>query len=175
MSIHFSSKSDLWSSPEWVFQFASSRWGPFSIDLCASVDNTKCAKFYSVEDDSLAQDWSNEIGWMNHPYSRQSGGAYEWLGKAKKAATNGSATIVCLTPARPDTRAWQEHVMDADEVIFIASRLKFGAATNPAPFPSALVAYLPKRSWPGPNNTTYTLRSTARPVFSVIERVRARA
>lgn len=169
MSIHFRSDSDDWSTPDWVFRFAEQKYGPFTIDLCASAENAKCPRYYDIEADALKQDWGDETGLLNHPYSRKSGGAYVWLGKAREASQRG-ATIVCITPARPETRAWIEHVRHASEVIFIGGRLKFGDATEPAPFPSALVIFAPPVTCPGPAGITYVMDATSKPAFSYLIR-----
>lgn len=53
----------------------------------------------------------------------------------------GECVIVCLLPARTDTRWWQEYVMRASEIRFISGRLRFGDAENSAPFPSAVAIF----------------------------------
>ena len=57
--------------------------------------------------------------------------------KANNAAKQG-ATVVCLVPARTDTKWWHEYAIQ-HEVRFIRGRLKFGDAKNSAPFPSAVI------------------------------------
>jgi hypothetical protein len=49
----------------------------------------------------------------------------------------GGGAIVCLVPARTDTRWWHESVIQ-HQVQFIRGRLRFGGQ-GPAPFPSAFV------------------------------------
>ena len=39
----------------------------FTLDPCATVQNKKCKKFFTKEEDGLKQDWSKEIVFMNHP------------------------------------------------------------------------------------------------------------
>ena len=46
-----------------------------------------------------------------------------------------------LLPSRTDTRWFHEHGLKADEIRFIRGRLKFGDATNSAPFPSVVLVY----------------------------------
>jgi FPC/CPF motif-containing protein YcgG len=77
---------------------------------------------------------------MNPPYGK---GIYEWVNKACQSAKDNSATVVCLLPARTDTKWWHEFCLNA-EVYFIKGRLKFGDATNSAPFPSAIVIFRPQ-------------------------------
>jgi hypothetical protein len=76
---------------------------------------------------------------MNPPYGRE---MPKWIRKAHKAALNG-ATVVCLLPARTDTRVWHEHVMEAHEIRFVRGRLKFEGHVKDAPFPSAVVIFRP--------------------------------
>lgn len=75
---------------------------------------------------------------MNPPYGRQIG---NWVKKARDAATQGKATVVCLLPARTDTAWWHDYVMKADEIRLIRGRLKFGDGKGSAPFPSAVVVF----------------------------------
>jgi site-specific DNA-methyltransferase (adenine-specific) len=71
---------------------------------------------------------------MNPPYGREIG---KWMQKAYEAA-QGGATVVCLVPARTDTRWWHEYAIK-HEVRFIRGRLKFNEGKGNAPFPSAVV------------------------------------
>lgn len=57
--------------------------------------------------------------------------------KADESA-KGGATVVCLVPARTDTKWWHEYAIKY-EVRFIRGRLKFGNSKNSAPFPSAII------------------------------------
>jgi len=75
---------------------------------------------------------------MNPPYGREIG---IWMKKAYESSLLG-AKVVCLVPARTDTRWWHEYAMKG-EIEFIKGRLKFGDAKNSAPFPSAVVVFNP--------------------------------
>ena len=75
---------------------------------------------------------------MNPPYGRKIG---IWVKKAKDAARQGKATVVCLLPARTDTAWWHDYVMRANEIRLIRGRLKFGDGKGSAPFPSAVVIF----------------------------------
>ena len=107
----------------------------FELDVCADDDNAKCKKYFTKRDDGLSQEWSG-VCWMNPPYGREIG---LWMRKAYESSLSG-ATVVCLVPARTDTAWWHNYAMKG-EIEFIRGRLKFGNATNSAPFPSAVVVY----------------------------------
>jgi len=131
MKVHFSSETDLWATPMSFFKKYDDLYG-FELDVCASVDNAKCKKFFTKEDDGLKQEWTG-VCWMNPPYGREIG---LWM----KKAWESKATVVCLVPARTDTKWWHDYAMKG-EIEFIRGRLKFGNAKNSAPFPSAVVVY----------------------------------
>lgn len=76
---------------------------------------------------------------MNPPYGR---GIDKWVAKAFKSAKENKATVVCLVPARVDTRWWHDFCAKG-EVYFVKGRLKFSDNKNSAPFPSAVVVFRP--------------------------------
>ena len=135
MSVHFSSKSNEWSTPQYFFDELNTRYN-FTCDLAATAENTKCDLFLS---DSLVADWNKIPGWLwlNPPYGRELGA---WVEKAYRENTLG-AKIVMLIPARTDTKYWHEYIFNKAEVVFLKGRLKFGDRENSAPFPSALIIY----------------------------------
>jgi len=132
----YSSKSDEWETPQWLFDALHAAFR-FDLDVCASADNAKCPRFFTKADDGLAQTWTGTC-WMNPPYGRQIG---PWVEKACRSGCAGT-TVVCLVPARTDTRWWQDWCMQG-EIFFLRGRLKFGGAKQSAPFPSAVVVFRP--------------------------------
>ena len=134
MNVHFSSKTDLWYTPQDFFKKYDDVY-KFETDVCATDDNAKCAKYYTEEMDGLSQEWRG-VCWMNPPYGRTIG---NWMKKAYESSLEG-ATVVCLVPARTDTNWWHDYAMKGD-IEFIKGRLKFGGSKNSAPFPSAVVVF----------------------------------
>lgn len=134
-SVHFSSKTDLWATPQSFFDALNVEFG-FTLDVCALDHNAKCDRYYTPADDGLTQQWQG-VCWMNPPYGREIG---QWVRKAFESAADG-ATVVCLLPARTDTAWWHTWVVRAKEIRFIRGRLKFGNCKNSAPFPSAVVVF----------------------------------
>lgn len=134
MNVHFSSKTDLWYTPQDFFKKYDDVY-KFETDVCATDDNAKCAKYYTEEMDGLSQEWRG-VCWMNPPYGRT---ISKWMKKAYESSLEG-ATVVCLVPARTDTGWWHNYAMKGD-IEFIKGRLKFGGSKNSAPFPSAVVVF----------------------------------
>ena len=137
MDVHFSSKTDLWYTPQDFYDKLNQKYA-FQVDVCATPENAKCPVYYTEETDGLAQVWPPVACWMNPPYGRTIG---KWMKKAYEASLYG-ATVVCLVPARTDTKWWHDYAMKG-EIEFIKGRLKFGGSENPAPFPSAVVVFRP--------------------------------
>lgn len=135
MDVHFSSKTPEWSTPQDLFDKLHRVW-EFTLDVCATAENAKVLYFYDKADDGLKQSWKGHVCWMNPPYGREIG---KWMRKAFQESLRG-AVVVCLVPARTDTVWWHDYVMKGD-VTFLKGRLKFGGATNSAPFPSAIVIF----------------------------------
>lgn len=138
MSVHFSSKTDLWYTPDDFYQKYNSVYN-FSLDVCATVENAKCDRFFTESEDGLKQQWEGVV-WMNPPYGRT---IKNWMQKAYESSLEG-ATVVCLVPSRTDTQWWHEYAMKGD-IEFIRGRLKFGGSKNSAPFPSAVVVFKSKK------------------------------
>ena len=134
MSIHFSSASNEWATPQDFFNKLNEEFN-FTLDPCATHENHKCAKYYTQEDDGLAQSWDNEIIFCNPPYGRQ---IKNWVKKASEAM---GGVVVLLIPARTDTTYFHDYIYNKSEIRFIRGRLKFGGHKNAAPFPSMVVVY----------------------------------
>lgn len=133
-NVHFLSKSDNWATPQDLFDSLNSEF-QFTVDVCASSDNTKCPIFFSKEIDGLSQTWTG-VCWMNPPYGRE---ISKWMQKAYESSKTG-ATVVCLVPSRTDTKWWHSFAIHG-EIRFLKGRLKFGGHSNSAPFPSAIVIF----------------------------------
>ena len=137
MDVHYSSKSNEWATPQYLFDKLNSEFN-FTLDPCATKENAKFDKYYTVEDDGLIQDWSNDVVFMNPPYGRD---IKHWIKKAYEEHMKG-ATVVCLIPSRTDTTYWHDYIFGkASDIRFLRGRLKFGDSKNSAPFPSAIVVY----------------------------------
>lgn len=135
--VMFSSKNSDWTTPQDLYDALDAEHG-FTLDPCATNESAKCEKYFTPEDDGLNQDWTGHTVFMNPPYGRE---IKHWLQKAWQASQKGNTTVVCLIPARTDTKYWHDYCMKANEIYFVKGRLKFGDATAGAPFPSAIIVF----------------------------------
>ncbi|MCB2189314.1 MAG: phage N-6-adenine-methyltransferase [Deltaproteobacteria bacterium] len=136
-----SKPSDRWGTPLALFQYLDAVFR-FELDVCALPGESLCPRAFTPEDDGLAQPWSGRI-WMNPPYSPL-GAIVPWVRKAAETAQAGKGLVMALLPARTDAGWWQDWVAPHADIRFLRGRLKFGGASNNAPFPSALALYWPR-------------------------------
>lgn len=134
---HCSSKSVEWSTPQKFFDKYDAKYG-FTLDVCANSENAKCLIYFGIKVNGLNQKWGKNICWMNPPYGLT---IIQWMRKAYVSSLQG-AIVVCLVPARTDTKWWHCYAMKG-QIEFIRGRLKFGNHSSPALFPSAVVVFSP--------------------------------
>lgn len=142
-------KTVEWETPQKLFDELNDEFG-FTLDVCATSENAKCNKFFTKEQNGLAQDWSNDICWCNPPYGRE---IADWMKKGFWSWKKG-ATVVLLVPARTDTKWFHDYAIHGD-VRFIKGRVKFGDGKVGAPFPNIIVIFKGRKT-----NGTDTRRST---------------
>ncbi len=132
----FSSNSDEWATPEDFFNMINQEFH-FNLDPCATSENHKCEKFFTMEQNGLNMDWGGYRVFCNPPYSNVA----EWVAKCYEEGCKENTLVCMLIPARTDTRYFHDYILNRSEVRFIKGRLKFGQSKNPAPFPSMLVVF----------------------------------
>jgi len=136
-NIHYSSKSNEWETPKKFYEELDAEFN-FTLDPCATDDNHKCAKYYTAQQDGLAQSWDNDRVFCNPPYGRVIG---HWV----KKASESKGLVVMLLPARTDTRYFHEYIYHRAEIRFLKGRLHFNDAPAGAPFPSMVVVFRPTK------------------------------
>jgi phage N-6-adenine-methyltransferase len=129
-----SQNSQTWSTPPNIFHDLNREFN-FTTDVCALPENAKCDRYFTPDQNGLAQQWEGAC-WMNPPYGRE---IKAWMRKAYESSLSG-ATVVCLVPSRTCSAWWHDYAMKG-EIRFLRGRVRFiGAAFN-APFPSAIVVF----------------------------------
>jgi phage N-6-adenine-methyltransferase len=153
-SVLMSSATDEWETPQAFFDELDREFH-FACDVAASWENRKHENYFGPDQpkpfsDALTVGWELSGGacWMNPPYSR--GLQAKFIRKAAQERLRGVLTVALL-PARTDTRVFHSELYDAEkwqpregiEIRLLKGRLKFGGATNSAPFPSMIVVFRP--------------------------------
>ncbi len=86
--IFFSSNSDEWATPADLFNELNKEFS-FTLDPCATDQNHKCKKYFTIEDDGLSKSWQNEIVFCNPPYSK----IKIWVEKCAKEARQTARSL----------------------------------------------------------------------------------
>ncbi len=127
-----------WPTPKDYFASLHAEFR-FTIDACASAANAKLLRFWDEGNEGLMQSWAGERVFMNPPYGRQ---LPKWVAKAWNESPVAEI-IVALIPARVDTSYWHDYIFGHAEIRFLRGRLRFEGAANVAPFPVAVVIWMP--------------------------------
>lgn len=134
-----------WRTPDEVYLPLDAEFG-FTLDPCATPESAKCARYFTEEQDGLAQDWCEAAvgGWvfMNCPYGAE---IYPWTKKARETAAAGTG-VVGLLPASTDLAWWHDDVVGHAEVRYIRGRVRFltdGPYRASGFFPSVIVIWRP--------------------------------
>lgn len=133
-TVHFSANDQTWQTPRQLFNDVQEKYS-LNLDVAASAFNTMLPRYYTIEQDGLAQSWRGERVWCNPPYGKGMGA---WI---KKLAEEDTEIAVGFIPARTDTRWFHEYVLYRAEINFIKGRVKFVGARSNAPFPSMICVW----------------------------------
>ncbi len=100
----------------------------FTIDVAASRDNALLPRYFTAEDDGLAQSWFGERVWCNPPYSS----IEPWVAKAWDEQCDAEL-VVMLLPANRTEQGWWQRLVEPHlrrrnpwfHVEFLPGRLRF--------------------------------------------------
>ena len=143
-----------WETPQELFDLLHAEFG-FTLDPCATPENAKCPRYFTREQDGLAQSWAGERVFLNPPYGSE---APLWVEKAVTECRTAGALVVCLIVPRTDTRWWHEHCAHAAEIRLLKGRVRFRKPGNPADRPqdpSAVVVFDPDAPPGRPTRLTF--------------------
>ena len=134
-----SSNSVEYETPDELFKKLNDEH-KFDLDVCATKENAKCKKYFTIKEDGLKQKWHG-VCFMNPPYNRK---IKYWIEKAYNEMYEHKVKTVALIPARTDTQYWHDYIFLKTGIQFLKGRLKFknsNGVNNAAPFPSAIVIF----------------------------------
>lgn len=151
-------------TPDEFFNGVQDLVGKFDLDVCASIENTKCENFYNRRDNGLIRFWNANNIWCNPPYSNPK----KWFEKAiRELDENRCKKVVFLIHLDTSTKYFHEYILErASEIYFVKGRLHFeGPHTNgPSPRPSVVVVLTrngfrnPKKVFAGMNKKGQIIR-----------------
>jgi phage N-6-adenine-methyltransferase len=128
-----------WATRQRFFDRVNARF-KFTLDVCALPETAKCARYFTPEQDGLAQEWTGNV-FMNPPYGAAN--LDRWLSKAMDSAAAG-ATVVALVPTRTNPPWWHKYILRAHEIHFVVKKLGFDGPKDGVPFTGhALVVFRP--------------------------------
>lgn len=135
--------SDHWATPPSLIEDLEREFGPFDLDPCCMPVTAKAPKFYTAQENGLAQPWHGKV-FMNPPYSNPA----PWVEKALSETRSGNAhLVVALLPVATDTKWFHDFINGKAEIRFLQGRVRFfGWAGTPitAPkSPSMIVIFSP--------------------------------
>ena len=130
-------QKDKWETPYKIFNQLNEIY-KFTLDPACENHTAKCSKFFTEKDNSLIQDWSNEIVFLNPPYSR--GNIDLFMQKCYEESLKGTK-IVALIPVSTSSAWWHNFVWNKAKIHFYKGRIRFVGAPFTAPFSSCLAIY----------------------------------
>lgn len=134
----FSSNTNEWATPQAFFDALNTEFH-FDLDPCATPENAKCERYFTVETDGLKKNWGGARVFCNPPYGREIG---KWVKKCWEESRKPDTLVVMLIPARTDTAFFHDYIYGkAREIRFIRGRLHFNESPQGAPFPSMVVVF----------------------------------
>lgn len=74
----------------------------FTVDVAAAPHNTKCARYFTREEDGLHQSWAGESVWCNPPFSD----IKPWVQKAWAEHRTATGIVMLLPANRTEQRWW---------------------------------------------------------------------
>lgn len=100
----------------------------FTVDAAAAPHNAKLPRFWTRDDDALAQSWATERVYCNPPYSQ----ILPWVEKAWREVGVCALVVMVLPADRTEQPWWQRHVEPWRDrpgsrlrVEFLPGRLRF--------------------------------------------------
>lgn len=82
--VMWSHKSDEWATPQSFFDEINKEFN-FDLDPCATEDNHKCDRYYTMQDDGLTQNWGGvEYSAIHHILRLVSGLRKHFMQQRKK-------------------------------------------------------------------------------------------
>ena len=109
-----------WETPPDFFNRMDKIFGPFDVDVGATLENTKCSRFISPKENALIKNWFGKRIWCNPPYKNVG----SWVDKAILESDVLHSTIIMLLLASTDT-SWFKTLYDRACIYIVHGRINF--------------------------------------------------
>jgi len=139
------SKQDYGTPSEFIEVFVR-QFGGIVLDVCASPSNAIGPRYYTEEQNGLAQPWASPSqgwNWCNPPFGK----CGAWVSRAWIAWENYGQRVAVLVPASVDSNWWADYVHGKALVFFLRGRMRFVGARDVYPKPLALLLYDGRRGY----------------------------
>jgi len=137
-------KKNDWETPPELFKLGCDFFAHAPVlDVCATVENSKCKYHFNEQTDALSKNFDTDF-FCNPPYSDLK----TWIRKCylEHVKHNVSGLILCF--AKTDTDAFHDYVFGKAECLFLRGRVHFWnkgiPSKNPAPYGSCFIFYRKK-------------------------------
>ena len=117
--------SDSYRTPPWLFKWLDNEYD-FDIDICASDENHLVSNYYTEENSSIEQNWSQKgsMGFCNPPSSH--GSKEKFLAEAYRNMMENKVSSVFLIPSDVSNNFWLDQVLGkATKITVIVGRIKY--------------------------------------------------
>jgi len=85
-------ENDLWETPPVILHDKMKEYNIHpTLDVCATLQNTKFEKYFTIQDNALNQEWDKDF-FMNPPYSEIN----EWMQKAYESHRKHNVNALIL-------------------------------------------------------------------------------
>ena len=123
-----SSKSNDWYTPSPIVEAARALMGGIDLDpaSCAQANEiVKAARFFSIEEDGLSQDWRGRV-WLNPPYGREAGGSSQavWSSKLIESFEAGDVSEAVMLVNSATGSRWFKPLFEF-AICFVEGRISF--------------------------------------------------
>ena len=127
---HTLSLSNEWFTPASLLRLVHQVLGEITLDPASNAranTTVKALRYFTIEDDGLAQDWTCETMFLNPPYGRTGGVSNQEIWSCRLIADHASGKVkeaILLVNASTGT-SWFQRLAASYPVCFVQGRIRF--------------------------------------------------
>ena len=121
-------------TPQWFFDHYNRQFH-FDLDVAATAENAKCARYFTKKQNGLVEPWHGNC-WMNPPFHH----IEAWDAKAWDYAQTGEGIVAGLLPFWPSAPWFAKYAVHG-QIRLLTRRIKFVGTQSSAPFDLMVVIW----------------------------------